>query len=261
MSLLDVLAPADEESGKPTKYYGVVTGLVRDIKDPKRLGRVKVDFPWLAEEADAVAEGQEDRAHSAWARVATLMASKNRGMYFLPDVGDEVLVAFEHGDPERPVVLGGLWNADDEPPHQMDAEGKNNVRAIYSRSGHAITLDDSDDKAAISIVDKTGENSIVIDSANNAMALKVKGDLTIDVGGNITLKVKGNINIDAEQAIEAKAKTGLTLKTDSAGNVTIEAGQALEARGKTGLTLKSDTIGSLEASASLTVKGGLVQIN
>jgi uncharacterized protein involved in type VI secretion and phage assembly len=95
---------------KPDKIYGVVTGIVRDIRDPLGQGRVKVDFPWLAEQADTVTmESEEDRAHSFWARIACLMAGKKRGSYFIPEVDDEVLVAFEHGDRSRPIVLGGLW--------------------------------------------------------------------------------------------------------------------------------------------------------
>ena len=131
MSLIELLNSHSRPQQQRNKIYGVVVGIVRDIKDPQNLGRVKVDFPWMGESSEAVAiESEEDRAHSFWARIATLMAGKQRGSFIIPEVGDEVLVAFEHGEIDRPYVLGMLWNADDPPPQQMDGEGKNDVRAI-----------------------------------------------------------------------------------------------------------------------------------
>ena len=92
-----------EASGR---IYGVVVGIVTANQgDPDGLGRVKVRFPWLASDAE-----------SAWARIATLMAGNKRGSFFLPEVEDEVLVAFEHGDLRYPYILGALWNGKDKPP-------------------------------------------------------------------------------------------------------------------------------------------------
>jgi hypothetical protein len=125
MSLFQLLRAGVSASEGQNKVDGVVVGIVKDIKDPQNLGRVKVDFPWLAEDADAVSiSSEEDRAHSFWARIATFMAGKGRGAYFVPEVDDEVLVAFEHGDIDRPFVLGGLWNVDDAPPESMDSAAR-----------------------------------------------------------------------------------------------------------------------------------------
>src|SRR5215510_12918555 len=87
------------------RVYGVVIGTVTDNKDPGGLGRVKLRFPWLVEDDE-----------SDWAPLATLMAGNQRGSFFLPEVDDEVLVAFFHGDPRYPFVLGSLWNGQDKPP-------------------------------------------------------------------------------------------------------------------------------------------------
>ena len=80
------------------------------------------------------------------------MAGKERGLYFLPEVDDEVLVAFEHGSPDAPYVLGGLWNGKDVPP-ESNADGKNDRRSIMSRSGHVIRLNDKEGEEQIEIVD------------------------------------------------------------------------------------------------------------
>ncbi|MCL4806104.1 MAG: phage tail protein [Anaerolineae bacterium] len=237
---------------------GVVVAVVRDIVDPDGYGRVRVDFPWLADKPDTVTIGDDDRAHSYWARVATIMAGGGRGSYFIPEVDDEVLVAFEHGRLDRPYIIGSLWNKKDAPPEKMDADGKNNIRAIHTRSGHRILLNDSDDAPSIKIVDKTGNNYILIDSKENAMTIKVEGDLTIDVGGKITIKAGQDIAIEAQANLSAKA--------NQSGKV--EAAQKLDLKSNMGVTVD----GSLEAkvtaatvnvsgTAMTEIKGGLVKIN
>src|SRR5215470_7804280 len=107
-------------------WYGLYPALVSDIKDPDNIGRVKVTLPWSPDTGS-------DR-YEVWARVATLMGGNNRGSWFIPDVNDEVLVAFEGGDPRRPYVLGGLWNGNDSPPESMDGGGQNNKKVLRSRN-------------------------------------------------------------------------------------------------------------------------------
>ena len=132
MNLVDVLLNTDHQRGAANLLYGVMVGVVTNNQDPEGLGRVKVRFPWLSNEDE-----------SGWARIAAPMAGKERGMYFLPEVEDEVLVGFEHGDVRFPYVLGALWNGQDAPPAKND-DGKNNLRVIKSRSGHLIRLNDED---------------------------------------------------------------------------------------------------------------------
>jgi len=269
MSLVELLSADVSLMQQQDKVYGVVTGIVRDIKDPKNLGRVKVDFPWLAEDADTVTtpEGkEEDKAHSYWARIATLMAGNGRGTWFIPEVGDEVLVAFEHGVLDRPFVVGMLWNTDDPPPERMDGEGKNDVRSVHSRSGHKIVLNDSDDEPSILIVDKTGDNSIFIDSANNAMEIKVAGDLTVEVGGNLSITAKGKVDLDATQDIAAQTKANLEMKAtgsgklESTGPLDIKSSAKLTADGTGQTEVKAATV-TVSGSAMAELKGALVKIN
>src|SRR6188768_1210682 len=104
---------------------GVFTASVLDNRDPEGLARVLVRVSGV-EDASGVRGG-------AWARVATMMAGQNRGTFFLPEVGDEVLVAFERGDLRMPYVIGALWNSKDRPPATSnDASG---TKIIQSRSG------------------------------------------------------------------------------------------------------------------------------
>lgn len=253
MSIAELLHGSTRGQGRERdRVYGVAVGIVRDNKDPLNLGRVKVDFPWLGEAAEAVSiSSQDDRAHSAWARVATLMAGPGRGIWLIPEVGDEVLVAFEHGDLDRPFVLGSLWNGDDAPPESMDGAGENNIRSIRSRSGHKIVLDDSDGKESILIVDKTGDNSIFIDSANNAMEVKVKGDLTIKVGGNVTLQADGKLDVQTKQDVSVKTDMNLKLEASMGGSL----------KASTSAEIKSDATLKLEGSAQAELKGAMVSVN
>ena len=261
MSLLDLLGigtqPQDE---KPGRIYGVVTGLVADLRDPDHLGRVKVLFPWLAEQREDTVhiEGQEDRAHSYWARMATLMAGNKRGTFFVPDPGDEVLVAFEHGQVDRPVIIGMLWNKEDQPPTEMDGDAKNNLRVIHSRSGHKIVLDDSDDKPSILIVDKTGNNKIFIDSTNKSMEIAVDQDLTITVGGKLSITAKMGITMESNMDVGVKAKTGMNLESSAAFSAKGSTSASVE--GSVNAELKGAMV-SVNGSGVTEVKGGLVKIN
>jgi uncharacterized protein involved in type VI secretion and phage assembly len=205
MSILDALRGNEKVVGR---VYGVAAGIITNNHDPDELGRVKVKFPWFSDDNE-----------TDWVRIATLMAGSGRGSFFLPEVGDEVLVAFEHGDINRPFVIGALWNGVDKPP-ETNSDGKNNIRKIRSRSGHEIifnddssagqekieihtnaghkiVLDDSVGQEKIDIVDKTGGNKITIDSVQNSISIESALQLTIkanivEIEGTASLSLKSN---------------------------------------------------------------------
>lgn len=185
MNLFDLITDEDEERARTKRINGAVIGIVTNNKDPEGLGRIKIKFPWLSENSE-----------SDWVRVASFMAGKERGGFFLPEVGDEVLVVFEHGDIDYPYVIGALWNSEDAPP-ETNRDGKNNIKKITSRSGHQIVLDDSAGQEKIEIIDKTGSNKITIDSAQNsiniesAMQLKIKANV-VEIEGTSSLTLKSN---------------------------------------------------------------------
>jgi uncharacterized protein involved in type VI secretion and phage assembly len=141
--------------------HGVYEATVTDVLDPEGLGRVRVRL------ASRKVSGLE----RAWARIATLMAGDRRGTWFVPDVGDEVLVAFEAGDPRRPYVVGALWNASAPPPETMDAAGTNPRRVIATKGGTRITLDDGANR--VEIRDANG-NSIVLEPSGVSIVASAK---------------------------------------------------------------------------------------
>ena len=213
--LFEAISDPEERGARADRVAGVVVGVVTNNQDPEGLGRVKVKFPWLSD---------EDESH--WARVAAPMAGGEYGAYFLPEVEDEVLVAFEHGDVRFPYVVGSLWNGQQKPPLD-NGDGKNNVRLVKSRSGHVIRLTDEDGKEKIEVVDKDGKNSVVIDTA--------AGTITVSADQEIVLSApNGSIKLDA-QKVEIK----------SSDSSKFESGSGLD----------------LKASGTLNVKGSTVNIN
>jgi phage baseplate assembly protein V len=163
------------------RCYGVTIGIVTNTQDDQKLGRVKLKLPLLS---------QQDETD--WVRVLTPLAGQEQGLYCLPEVDDEVLVAFEQGDPQRPYVLGALWSAQATPPKAEAAQ-----RQLVSRSGHTILLDDTKDKERVKICDRTGKNHITITSQGNTLVIEAEGDITIKAKGKLTLSGKG-VDIDAQ---------------------------------------------------------------
>lgn len=204
---MNLLADMLDGPGRHGRFYGVAVGVVTNNQDPDGLGRVKVRFPWLSE---------EDESH--WARVAAPMAGKEHGVYFLPEVDSEVLVAFEHGLVECPYILGALWNGIDTPPETND-DGKNNKRVIKSRSGHVIRLDDSEGKEKIEIVDAKGKNSIVINTSDNTITITADADIAIkSSNGKLQLSGKG-VEITSQAAVKVEASQTMDLKARSQLNI------------------------------------------
>lgn len=198
-----LLGPGDNEG----LFFGVVVGIVTNNQDPDGMHRVKVSFPWL---------GTEDESH--WARVASMMAGPDRGTYFLPEPDDEVLVAFEHGSLEHPYVIGSLWNGKDEAP-EGNADGKNDMRTIKSRSGHVIRLCDTSGSESIEVIDKSGANRIVITSADNKITIEAQGDIAIrSSAGKLTIDAVG-VEIKSSTDVKIQAQTGIDVSATGQVNV------------------------------------------
>jgi len=180
---------------------GVLIGTVADLEDPEKIGRVRVKLPQYAEQL------------TDWARVVAPMAGKDRGFFYQPEVGDEVLVAFENGDPRRAYVLGALWSKVDTPPPRDGNDKQNNIRLIKSRSGHIVKLDDTSGSEKIVISDKSGANTLTWDAANNKITIESgKGDLDIKApAGTLTISAK-TVEIKATADMTVQASAQLTVK-------------------------------------------------
>ena len=281
-----ILGP--EKEHQLNRIGGVVTGIVTSNSDPEKLGRVQVKYPWLPK-----VKGSE--LSSCWARLAFVGGGSDRGIVFLPEVNDEVLLAFENGDMSSPFVLGVLYNGKDKPPkgigELVDAGTKKvNERVIVSRSGHKIIFDDSQGKEKITIQDKTAKNKIEIDSTKNEfkiisegkLDLQSKGDLTLTTEGKLTLKskqdmsaasdakvsIKGQnavdvnssqkIGLTANQSIEVSANQKVDLKSGPA-ELTLQA-SGVELKGVK-VDVKANTMLSLGGQAMVQIQGGIVKIN
>jgi uncharacterized protein involved in type VI secretion and phage assembly len=244
-------------------WGGVYPALVTNINDPDNKGRVKLQYPWL-----------DDQAETGWARVMFVGAGKDRGLVWLPEVGDEVLVMFEQGDFNYPIVIGGLHNGKDNTP-QADAaqNGKVEVRMLKTRAGHVIRLTDKAGEEKIEIIDSKQNTSVVMDTANKKITVTTKdkfqldatGDVTINVGGNATVSVKGNAEIKAQGNMNLEATQNMTVK---GMNVTIQATSALKLQGGTvnmqsdaTMDIKANAIMNVQSSAVLNVKGSLLNLN
>src|SRR5215813_1891199 len=195
-SPVDLVLQSGAYAAPGGRWFGIYPALVSDIKDPDGTGRVKVTLPWSPDTGS-------DR-YEMWARVATLMGGNNRGSWFIPDVNDEVLIAFEGGDPRRPYVLGGLWNGTDSPPESMDGGGQNNLKVLRSRNGVKITLDDQDGQEKFiaetpggqTITLKDGPGSVeIVDSNGNSVKLETSG-VTLTASAKLTINA-GTIAISA----------------------------------------------------------------
>jgi uncharacterized protein involved in type VI secretion and phage assembly len=174
---------------------GVFPAIVIDNADPDGLGRVKVRVPraGVTEKAD----------QEMWARIATLMAGNNRGSWFIPDVNDEVLVAFAAGDTRQCYVIGALWSRTNPPPESMEAH--NNKKLLRSRGGVQITLDDQDGRESF-LVETPGGQKVMLrdgpgvveitDSNGNSVKLE-SSEITVNASAKIIINASANVEINA----------------------------------------------------------------
>jgi hypothetical protein len=194
-ALLPLLRKSLQERPSPNqreRFYGVAVAKVEanhvDPTEGPPMARVKVSFPWLS-----------DKVESGFARCSAPSAGDGTGIYFLPDTGDEVLVAFEHGDLGKPVIIGSLWNGKRLPP-ESNVDGMNRIRVIKTKK-HSITLDDTEGMEKVQIKDKAGSevtlgpNGKVSITAFSDLALKATGNITLDANAvNVTVKTSMNVS-------------------------------------------------------------------
>lgn len=229
---------------------GVRVARVTANEDPEKLGRVQIQYPWRAE-----------KDHSDWARVATDMTGNDYGTYYLPEVGAEVLVAFENGDVHQPVVVGSLWSGKRKPPED-NGDGKNDIRTITTRSGHKIEFNDNSKEGSVSIQttaghkivmnDKSGSESVTIeDNAGNSLKMDAAGK-------KIEMSAKQEISLDAP-TIKLSAKSAFEVSSN--GKVAISGTGKVDVSSNGQLNLKSNGLMGINAAGPMTIKGAIIQLN
>lgn len=250
---MDQLQNVNKRSPSGRIMYGVCVAKVTNINDPDKLGRVKCKF----------VQELNDKEETGWIHVATFMAGKERGAFFLPEVGDEVLLAFDGGNIHKPYVIGCLWSKNGSPPpHKIDGD-KNDIRKIKSRANNElifndkngeegveihsakerkITLDDKDQ--VILITDKDNKNMIKVESSNGTITIKADKKLILQAGENKII-IDGTAN-----SIQIESKSSIKGKSAQVN---------LEADGS--MTLKSSGMLDVKSDAVVNVKGNMVKIN
>jgi len=213
---------------------GVVVALVTDNNDPNNAARVKLKFPWL-----------DDNYESDWARITQLGAGPDSGAHFIPEVNDEVLVAFEFGDIRRPYVVGSLHNGQDKPKlgNGLFDNGKVKRRGFISRKGHQFIFFDDASKTGMAFISSDGKLKISLNETNSEIHISSQGKVHIESQQDMTLESQANLNLKASQGIK------------------LEAGSNLDLKGTSGATLDGGPQLEVKASGQLKVTGAMVDVN
>lgn len=238
----DVIAPtaAGFLPGMEGLHIAVVKKLDGDIS---KQCRIQVELPWMDGEKKLL-----------WARLSSVYATNQSGIFFLPEIGDEVVVGFINNSPNYPIVLGGMYGSKHTPPFGYEA--KNNIKAIVTRSKMSVEFDEekkiitiqtpakntivmSDEGKSISVTDQN-KNKMVMDS--NGIELSSSKNIKLTAKGNIALNAAGKVSIDAKSNVDINGT-----------NVKVTA--------KVGAKVKGNATAELSASGQTTVKGAMVMIN
>jgi uncharacterized protein involved in type VI secretion and phage assembly len=210
-SPLDVSYPVKKH--RPPRLTNLQSAIVTDIDDPDGLGRIKVKIPALDFE-------------TLWVRFAVPHAGNQHGWVILPEVDDEVLIGWENGDPDLPVVLGCLYNGKDTP---MAKPGQDNeVKLFVTKAGNEIRFTDKDGEEQIKISTKDGKNQIVLDMKGPSISITSDGDISIK-GGNVTIESQQQLQLKSGADTKIEAQANLTVK--ATGNVNSEAGAVNKIKG------------------------------
>jgi phage protein D/phage baseplate assembly protein gpV len=237
--------------GPDYRIPGLVTATVTDTKDPEKLARVKVRLPWLS-----------DDYASDWARTAQLGGVRGGGV-FGPEVGDEVLVGFEHGRLDQPYVLGGLYNGQDKPPpHEVElidpTSGAVNRRTFANRAKDAMELfDAASGPQGVRLFSGDGKLRVELDRKGTVITVHSDGRVVVEATKDVSVTAKGVV-VDATsgalelrgQSIKATAKSGIQL--DGGSEVSVRASK---------VGVHGDGQTEVVGSSHLTLRGGMVDIN
>ncbi|MGH9023402.1 MAG: VgrG-related protein [Acidimicrobiia bacterium] len=238
---------ADNADGR---IPGVVSALVTNVNDPEEIARVKVKFPWLADDYE-----------SDWVRTVQAGAGSMRGAVYLPEVNDEVLVSFEQGDVRRPYVVGGLYNGVDKPnvgSGLVDGAGAVKRRGFISRKGHRLVFIDGDDKAGLALLSGNQALKVSMNQTEKRVKVTSDGEVVIIAQGDVKVQAQGNIDLSGAK-VTVKARSGVSIDA-GAGPFEVKSAGQVSIKGTT-VAVNGDATAELKTSGVLTVQGSLVKIN
>lgn len=243
----DVIHPPIQVNANQHAECSTAKVVENDDKE-KKIGRVRVRFPWMA-----------DDEMTPWIRVSSQHAFGDRGFYFTPEIDDEVLVEFEGGDPECPIVISSLFNGKQKPEKWYDKD--NNIKAIKTKSGNEITFNDKGGKETIEIFNPDSKNIISL-SMDGGANIKIysEGDISLEAKNNISLKAK-NIKMGARQKLYTKSQEFI----NEANSVSVDAqtdisfsSMDFESVSNSSATLSSSMNTTINGDVNLDLKGGAI---
>lgn len=238
------------------------SAIVIDNADPDSLGRVKVQFPW---------QGSNDT--TPWIRIAQPHAGDSKGFYFIPEKNEEVLVTFEDGNAEKPLVVGAGYNGAAKPDSSF-ISSSNYYKVIQTLTNHTIFFSDDPNNQTLLIANDQNQNQILLDYTNNQIIIKSQGDIHIQADQDIELKAgqdinitaDGNINIQAQQQMQVQSTQAMQLSTDD--QFSLQATNGISVNSDQGITMESvmdtditaDMNLNLEATMQASLQGLQVQV-
>jgi phage baseplate assembly protein V len=166
------------------RYYGVYEALVSDVNDPANEGRVKLKMPWF-----------DTQMETEWCRCRQFYAGNGYGAFFVPEVGDEVLIAFIQGDMRQPVILGGLYNGSDKPPSHRDSNTDQKI--VKTKAGHVLLFDDSQGKERVRVTTQGGHD-LDLSDADKTVTVTSNGGHVVkldDGGGSVTIQTSAGESV------------------------------------------------------------------
>ncbi len=248
MSIFDEILNSNDDTS--SKICSLISGIVTDINDPDNKNRVKVKLSHKV----------NDKSETSFIPVAMPMVGKDYGMYFMPEIGDEVLVGFEMGDIERAYVIGAIYNDSKKAPATIE-NGENNLKIIKSKKDNQIVINDKDDELSIKIQTKNGYE-VLIDDKNKKIEIKDKDKanmMEIDSGsGKITIKAKSKITLETDESSITLSRSSIDIKANKdikldAPTVDINASSSFKVSSSQSVEIKSGGVA--------TFKGATIKLN
>lgn len=238
--MLEELLASSFREEKDTKMHGVYSAIVTDNKDPKAFGRVKVKIPII-----------DNQQEFEWMRVATLVAGNSKGTMFIPEIGDEVLVAFMMGDIKSPIVIGSLWTEKQLPDGFNDT---NDIKKIKTKLGHEIIFNDNSKEAAVTVKTKKGHKLEMSEKTNEVILS------TSDSNHKVTLNEKsGSVEIKSGNTVISLNQKG-EVKIEGSNSISVQGGQ-VKLQATSNLEIKANANMTLQAGGMMQIKGSMIKLN